>query len=187
MFKLKSIILEILRERAAGDEKVDIYRDSNWVVVRPLTHFAARKYGCHTNWCTSTANPDHFAHHNKDGKYLIYILNRHAKPPSLSVRNEKVKDFIQAYEDDTLENMSDEEKMAFVDFSRIALDVSPSDDGRPTIEAIFDANDIDVGSYLEMYSLSDLNLPPNVENAIYDYIENNSTAGGQFGLNFSKN
>ncbi|NJO65275.1 MAG: hypothetical protein HC836_46415 [Richelia sp. RM2_1_2] len=43
----------IVEGNVKKSDRIDIYRDSDVVVVRPLTFQASCKYGAHTKWCTS--------------------------------------------------------------------------------------------------------------------------------------
>jgi hypothetical protein len=55
-----------------------VYENENVKVVIPLTHEASRHYGTGTNWCTATANPEHFYSYKSKGK-LFYILPKDGK------------------------------------------------------------------------------------------------------------
>jgi len=47
-----------------------------WLVLRPLTYLASKKYGSNTKWCTtSEGNPDYFIKYSSKG-VLIYCLNK---------------------------------------------------------------------------------------------------------------
>lgn len=47
-----------------------------WLVLRPLTFLASKKYGSNTKWCTtSEGNPDYFIKYSSKG-VLIYCLNK---------------------------------------------------------------------------------------------------------------
>ena len=60
------------RKEKAHDAEV-VYEDDNVKVLIPLTHEASRHYGTGTNWCTATANPEHFSNYQRKGK-IFYIL-----------------------------------------------------------------------------------------------------------------
>jgi hypothetical protein len=44
---------QLFEKRVSKDEKIDIYRDADYIVVAPLTHLASCKYGTDTGWCIS--------------------------------------------------------------------------------------------------------------------------------------
>jgi len=53
-----------------------IYEDGEWLLLRPLTHYASMKYGSNTKWCTTTENsPEYFHKYTKRG-VLIYCINK---------------------------------------------------------------------------------------------------------------
>lgn len=52
-----------------------LFRDENWLVLRPLSHESSLKYGAQTKWCTvSEKEPHYFFRYIKRGM-LIYIIN----------------------------------------------------------------------------------------------------------------
>ena len=53
-----------------------IYKDSNWLVVRPKTWEASCVYGSGTKWCTTSKHTDsHFDRETKRN-FLIYVINK---------------------------------------------------------------------------------------------------------------
>lgn len=53
-----------------------IYSDDEWIVLRPLTYVASRKYGSSTKWCTTQENnPEYFIRYAKRG-ILLYMINK---------------------------------------------------------------------------------------------------------------
>ena len=53
-----------------------IYSSDEWIVLRPLTFHASKKYGSSTKWCTASENnPDYFLRYSKRG-ILIYMINK---------------------------------------------------------------------------------------------------------------
>jgi hypothetical protein len=57
-------------------EYKEIYRDSDWLLVKPLNLKSSLKYGFNTKWCTSSKKEPHvFYRYSKDG-ILIYIIER---------------------------------------------------------------------------------------------------------------
>jgi hypothetical protein len=58
---------------------IKILDDSDWLVVKPLTHVSSKKYGSGTKWCTTMENdPKYFNSYCKEG-VLIYCLNKKDK------------------------------------------------------------------------------------------------------------
>lgn len=55
---------------------VELYRDEEWLVMKPLTIESSLSYGSGTKWCTaSEGNPTYFHKYSRDG-VLIYVINR---------------------------------------------------------------------------------------------------------------
>lgn len=54
---------------------INIYEDSNYIILRPLTYFASKKYGANTKWCTTQEGGEHFNRYNKKG-VLIYCIGK---------------------------------------------------------------------------------------------------------------
>ena len=53
-----------------------LFTSDEWIVLRPLTFHASKKYGSSTKWCTSSENnPDYFLRYSKRG-ILIYVINK---------------------------------------------------------------------------------------------------------------
>lgn len=69
IYELKSIGLDL--------EKMTIkdFEDQEWLIIRPLTHLASKRYGSNTKWCTTAEHSDHFDRYSKKG-ILIYTLNK---------------------------------------------------------------------------------------------------------------
>jgi len=56
-------------------ETVKLLEDDSWLVLRPLTWEASKKYGSGTRWCTTHVNsPEYFYRYSKG--VLIYCLNK---------------------------------------------------------------------------------------------------------------
>lgn len=53
----------------------NIYRDDEWVILRPLTYQSSKKYGANTKWCTSSEDTnEQFINYSRRG-ILIYTIN----------------------------------------------------------------------------------------------------------------
>ena len=53
-----------------------LLNDEEWLILRPLTFEASKKYGSNTKWCTTQQNnPDYFMKYSKRG-VLIYCINK---------------------------------------------------------------------------------------------------------------
>jgi hypothetical protein len=58
------------------NEIIKTYEDDEWLLVRPLTYLASKKYGSNTKWCTTQSdNPEYFLKYSKKG-VLIYCINK---------------------------------------------------------------------------------------------------------------
>jgi hypothetical protein len=153
--------------KVKSNEKVDIYRDENYVVVEVLSHKASCKYGAFTKWCISIPNDSTAWEAGKDVKHIIFIINKKFKP-----NNEKISEL--AYLNDLnkndeldeedhekyLELLSDEDAQ---DLSKIAIII-----GKNKIE-IWDSNNIDL-SDVYPYGYKDLPIDEKVIDAIDDYL-----------------
>lgn len=52
------------------------HEDDNWLIIRPLTHEASKKYGATTRWCTSSEKDiETFKRYWRDG-ILVYFINK---------------------------------------------------------------------------------------------------------------
>ena len=53
-----------------------VFENDEWVIVRPITFNASKKYGANTKWCTTSENSDeHFKRYTSKG-VLIYSINK---------------------------------------------------------------------------------------------------------------
>jgi hypothetical protein len=53
-----------------------IFENDEWLIVKPLTYEASKKYGANTKWCTTMEHDsDYFRKYSKNG-ILIYCLNK---------------------------------------------------------------------------------------------------------------
>ena len=58
------------------NEVVRVHEDDEWLLVRPMTFLASKKYGANTKWCTtSESNPEYFLKYGERG-VLIYCMNK---------------------------------------------------------------------------------------------------------------
>jgi hypothetical protein len=58
------------------NEVVRIHEDDEWLLVRPMTFLASKKYGSNTKWCTTSENnPEYFVKYAERG-VLIYCMNK---------------------------------------------------------------------------------------------------------------
>jgi hypothetical protein len=57
-------------------EVVRVHEDDEWLLVRPTTYLASKKYGSNTKWCTTSENnPEYFLKYAERG-VLIYCMNK---------------------------------------------------------------------------------------------------------------
>lgn len=63
-------------EKDLEKQIINLHNDDEWVIVKPLTYIASRKYGSSTKWCTTQeTNPEYFLRYAGKG-ILIYVLNK---------------------------------------------------------------------------------------------------------------
>jgi hypothetical protein len=64
-----------LNEKEMEKQVLKVYEDDEWLVLKPLTFEASKKYGSNTKWCTTTeTEPQHFDRYGKG--ILIYSINK---------------------------------------------------------------------------------------------------------------
>lgn len=55
---------------------IKLYEDEKYLLVKPLSWVASKKYGANTKWCTTAENePEHFYRYTSRG-ILIYFINK---------------------------------------------------------------------------------------------------------------
>jgi hypothetical protein len=65
-----------VESKGLENEIVKVFEDDEWLLVRPLTYLASKKYGSNTKWCTTQSdNPEYFLKYTKKG-VLIYCINK---------------------------------------------------------------------------------------------------------------
>lgn len=73
--KSVSLVDMKLMEKEMSKQIHVIYRDDEWLLLRPLTYLSSKKYGANTKWCTSSEDTsDQFERYTNRG-ILIYCLN----------------------------------------------------------------------------------------------------------------
>ena len=62
-------------EKELEGQIVILFKDEEWLILKPLTHQSSKKYGSNTKWCTSSEDsPQYFEDYSRSGM-LIYIIN----------------------------------------------------------------------------------------------------------------
>lgn len=64
------------QEKNLKSDILELFRDDEWVVIKPLTLIASLVYGSRTKWCTSMKNDTHYFYDYSARGSLIYIINR---------------------------------------------------------------------------------------------------------------
>mgnify|MGYP000930699860 CR=1 FL=1 len=65
-----------VESKGLENEIIKVFEDDEWLLVRPLTYLASKKYGSNTKWCTTQSdNPEYFLKYTKKG-VLIYCINK---------------------------------------------------------------------------------------------------------------
>jgi virulence-associated protein VagC len=164
---------EVTEGSVKKSDRIDIYRDNNYVVIRPLTETASCKYGTFTKWCISA--PSSGAWDSNPNAIVIMIIQRNY---NISPDKQKIIDTFLSFnnikEDDemTPEIESDMEEFMeshdfhdFEDLSKIAIVFS--EDGN--FSEIWDANNINLDDNYQ-FGWTHLPISKNVINAIENYI-----------------
>jgi hypothetical protein len=82
---MRSLIKKILKEaRVPKDEKVQLYKDDNIIVVVPLTHRALQKYANRCQWCINDDLGEWEGYHK--GKHAV-IIQRNPKKVKVGITN----------------------------------------------------------------------------------------------------
>jgi hypothetical protein len=80
---LQESIRRIVKEvRVPRNERVELYKDNNIIVVVPLTHRALKKYANQCQWCINS-DLDEWEDHHK-GKHAV-IIQRNPKKPKMGI------------------------------------------------------------------------------------------------------
>jgi len=62
-------------EKELEGQIVVLFKDEEWLILKPLTHQSSKKYGSNTKWCTASEDaPQYFEDYSRNGM-LIYIIN----------------------------------------------------------------------------------------------------------------
>jgi hypothetical protein len=80
---LQESIRKVLKEiRVPRDERVELYKDDNIIVVVPLTHRALQKYAHRCQWCINDDKGEWEDYHK--GKHAV-IIQRNPKKPKIGI------------------------------------------------------------------------------------------------------
>ena len=124
-----------VESKGLENEIVKIFEDDEWLLVRPLTYLASKKYGSNTKWCTTQSdNPEYFLKYTKKG-VLIYCINK--------VNGYKVASFYSLEKNDP-EFSFWNQKDAKID----SLDSELTDDLRKIIQTVSKASDAKTNRFL---------------------------------------
>lgn len=81
---LRTIIKNVLREaRVPREERIQLYKDKNIIIVVPLTHKALRKYATKCKWCINNDYRSEWEDYQK-GKHVI-IIQRNPKSEKIGI------------------------------------------------------------------------------------------------------
>ena len=124
-----------VESKGLENEIVKVFEDDEWLLVRPLTYLASKKYGSNTKWCTTQSdNPEYFLKYTKKG-VLIYCINK--------VTGYKVASFYSLEKNDP-EFSFWNQKDAKID----SLDSELTDELRKIIQTISKASDAKTNRFL---------------------------------------
>ena len=161
----------ILQEvRVPKSERVNIYRDDRYVVVRPLTHRASCKYGAYTQWCISVPSEDDLWDEvDPNDTIVIMVIDRKYEMKD----QDKISRLSDLHDKEENEGLSEEEKDEYLN---LMIDDDAHDlkkmvivmRSNGSIEQIFDLNNIEItDNYYTIYSLP---YPEEIKDAIKEYI-----------------
>lgn len=153
-------------------DRVDIYRDSNYIVIRPLTYRASCKYGAFTRWCISVPHAEYVWDSSPDAVVIFIIQKNYKISPE---REKKISRFLYLRDKSENEEMSRQEKKELEilmrnpheleDLTKIALTTTK----RFNNVEIWDNNNIELSDNYNGFW--DLPISGDVVDAIMNYME----------------
>lgn len=174
--KFKDFLFE---KRVVREERIEILRDSKYIVVAPLSEEASCKYGAYTNWCTSAPHSgawrDDYINGENQNK-LIYIIQRNYNmTPENKEKSEEYYYLGKKIENDDFEDDEDRERTRetfydldndedSLDFSKIAIEYNI----KSRTYGIWSANNIPI-SETRGYDLNNLPIDEYVVDAIKEF------------------
>jgi hypothetical protein len=63
-------------EKDLENQVLKIYDNDEWLLLRPLTFNASKKYGANTKWCTTTEHNNEYFHKYTKKGVLVYCINK---------------------------------------------------------------------------------------------------------------
>jgi hypothetical protein len=175
---------QLLEVRVPRDERIELYRNEEVVVVVPLTHRALRKYATYCQWCIIRDTYEWEQHHQGTS---IVIAQRHPKPNRKGITGNPT--FYEIYSLHRLRNEYDDleyvnevlnynfesEDDALEYYKELVTDV-----GNFGLNTVYYGNEKDIydsgDNYLRSfgYNISDIpNMTPEIINIMDGYLENN--------------
>lgn len=157
------------------DERVDIYRDSSFIVVRPLSEKASCKYGAFTKWCISAPSSGAWDEYNSNIIIIMILQKNYQLDSDRQLAISKMLDYNDAADNNEvtpemrveLKNLTrSNDTHYFEDLSKIALVFQKN---RNHIE-IWDANNINITENYN-YNFEKLPISNNVKSAIENYVD----------------
>ena len=65
-----------LIDKEMEKQVVKLYDNDEWLIIKPLSFLASKKYGANTKWCTTQENnPEYYLKFSRRG-ILIYVINK---------------------------------------------------------------------------------------------------------------
>jgi hypothetical protein len=164
---------QLFEKRVSKDEKIDIYRDADYIVVAPLTHLASCKYGTDTGWCISVPSASYVWDEgfDEDNAKIVFIINKRFQGDDEKIsrlENLNYKKENDELGDDEMEEFSElYHSHEGEDLSKIALIYYKKNKG---VE-IWDANNINIEEAYQYDGYFGLPIKQEVLQAIENYFE----------------
>jgi hypothetical protein len=174
--------LFLFESNVKKNERIEILRDDNYIVVAPLTERASCKYGAFTHWCISAPGSGYFENYNNinlEGKdKLIFILNRklnitqkqkdvYDKYNYIFYKYEN-SDFYDGENEETVldKKLELEETDDFLDFSKICIYYNY----KQRTYGIYSGNNIFLNDFgYDIHNLDAIGIEPYVIDAIFEF------------------
>ena len=184
----QNILFEV---RVPREERIELYRDENIVVVVPLTHRALRKYATYCQWCIIRDTYEWEEHHQ--GSSMV-VIQRRPKPLkkgitgnptfyeiySLHRLNNNYDDL--EYVNDVLNYNFESEEVALEYYDELIKDISNFG-----MNSIYYGNDGDIydsgDNYLRSfgYGLNDIpNITPEIIRIMNEFLQSNMVSDEDF-------
>lgn len=166
--------LEFINEgKVKSAERVNIFRNEKYIVVRPLTFEASCKYGAYTNWCISAPSNEYVWDSSPDAVVVMILQKNYHKPEEDEELMLRYQDLMERKENGELEDGEEDEleKLSYecpriFNLEKIVIAIDINNRHHDTV---FDMNNMEMTDYFHSYY--DLPIDQEVIDAINTYLD----------------